>query len=417
MVAALPSIYQSIQAPAGANPQDVQSTRDQMAMQFAPQENSITHTINTLNQYLQRDTATQQQYGQIADHKIADIGNEVASKLQGNVGAIGDIYKQGGQAVGSAYDEAANTVNQSSQSIMDRIRSSAAQLGQGQALKADAYGNDPISRLMANQATQESRIATGKAGSVSNLATLGTSLQGIAQKAVGDSVQNYAQKRADVATQVLKVIGQLQATTNTSIQDQLQKFSDLAQTEGPAFRTLLTQATQTRNATERQAALDSFSQMAKLTELNQGQQRLDQSNDPNSLDNIIKGQTIAKNQAGLDSQKYSDSGVGNQNMMDWLNDLRVNKKVLSGTQYAGIQNFINQNAATASALNQNPYDYLVGLAQSKAGVGGMVPTPKSSGSKYSDANYNVPLQVLIDALSKRYTGVASTSAKIGTKIK
>jgi hypothetical protein len=414
----LPSIYQSIAAPAGANPVDVQSTRDQMAMTYAPQESSITNTINQLNQVLGTDIQTQQQYGQVADQKISDIGNQVAQKLQSGVGAIGDIFSQGTQKIGSAYDEAANTVNQSSQSIMDRIKSSAGQLGQTQALKADAYGNDPISRLMANQATQQSRIATGKAGSLANIGGLGTALQGIAQKAVGDSVQNYAQKRADVATQVLKVIGQLQTTTNQSIATQLQKFSDLAQTEGPAFRTLLSQATTSRNAADRQAANDAFSHYIQAANLGIAQQNADAKNDPTSLDNIIKGQTIQKNQAGLDSTlTYKDDASGTQDLMDFVNDQRVNAKNINGTQYAGILNFINQGAPIAGSLNVSPYTYLVQQAQGLT-KGNTVDLSgyKSSGSTYGDAGYQVPLNTLLEALKLRYQNVG-TAKQIGAKVK
>lgn len=417
-MANLPSIYKSIQAPAGANPQDLQSTQDQMAITYGPQENSINTAINQINQYLQQDIAAQQQYGQVADQKIAEVGSQLAGQLQGNVGAIGNIYQSGQSQVGSVYDQAIAATQGAGSSIRDRLSQSAAALGQTQALKADPYGADPISRLMAQQASTETSLNKSKANSQASLAQLGASLQGIAQKAVGDSERNYAQKRSDVATQVLQTIGKLQVGANQGIMEQLQKFSDLAETEGPAFRQLLNQTTSARTKTEQAAAQQALENFVKMSELDIKQQTAAEKNDPNSLDNLIKQTTLQKNLNSLDdSNTYTDAAAGNENLMEWLNDLRVNKGALTGRQYAGIQNFINQNAGSASALNQDPYSYLVNQAQSLAGQGGLVQTPRGPGATGTEANYQVPLDVLLQALGKRYQGTASTASKIGTKVK
>jgi hypothetical protein len=421
---ALPSIYKSIAAPAGANPDDVQSTRDQMAMTYAPQESSITSTINTINQYLNRDVSAQQQFGQVADQKISEIGNQLAQKLQGNVGAIGGIFDQGVSKVGGAYDEAAQTLQGVGSSVQNRLAQGAAALGQTQALKVDPYGTDPLSRLQSSLATMQGRNATAKAGSVANLSTLGTTLKGIAQKVVGDSEQEYGQKRVNIQNQVLKTIGQLQTTANTGIMEQLRKFSTLAETAGPAFRTMLNQATTSRNAATRQAGLDAFDQAIKMANLGVSQQNAStraataaQSNDPNSLDNIIKGQTIDKNTRDLGRGTYKDDAQGNTDLMDFVNDLRVNKGALNGTQYAGILNFINSSAADAGALNQNPYTYLVQQAQALS-KGGNVDLSKfkTSGSKHGDSGYQVPLNTLLEALKLRY-GNVGTAKQIGALIK
>lgn len=438
----LPSIYKSIQAPAGANPQDVKSVQDQMTMQFAPQESNITNTINTIQGYLDRDISAQQQYGQVADQKIADIGTDLAGKLQGNVGAIGGIFDKGVAQVGGAYDEAAQANQASTTSIMDRLKGSAGILGQDQALKADPYGTDPISRLMASQATTGQRIAAGKAGSTANLAELGTSLKGIAQKAVGDSEREYAQKRTDVATQVLKVIGQLQTTAQTGIQEQLQKFSQLAEIEGPTFRKLLADATSSRNKAEADAAKAAFDQWAKIQTLNQGQQKIEQGNtrnaiaaakasagdDPNSLTNIYKrlqiedlgGKIDARNKQGT----YIGDAEGNSRLMDYLNQIRRPDRGspgISGTAYSGIQNFINQNMtqATMSGMynTSDPVKILASIAQQSIDPKtGKVKLPVTAGSKYKQEDYQVDYQTLLDAFQMRF-GNVGTSAKIGAPIK
>lgn len=413
----LPSIYKNIAAPAGSNPQDVQSARDQMAMQFAPQEMGINTAINQINQYLQQDISAQQQYGQIADQKISQIGSELANTLQGNVGKVSDIYQKGTAAVGGAYDEAQKTLGAIGQSVQAPIAQGYANLG----IKADQFGRDPLSRLQGDLAVYQSRNAAGKATATANMEQLGTALTGIAQKAVGDSERDYAQKRSNVATQVLQTIGKLQTTAQTGVMGQLQKFSDLAETAGPAFRQLLNQATSSRNRAEQDAAqqqLDNYIKLSNLSLDQQREQRAGQADDPNSLDNLIKQTTLEKNLRGLDeSDKYTDAATGHHNMMEWLNDLRVNRKVLTGRQYAGVQNFINQNASNASIMGQDPYTYLVNLAQSQSGKGGLVQTPRGEGATGTTQHYQVPLEVILEALNKRYTGVASSGSKIGTKVK
>lgn len=424
MAISLPSIFKNIAAPKGANASDVQLAQDQMAMQYAPQEAGINTTIQTIQDYLNQDVSAQQQYGQIADQKISEVGGQLAQQLQGNVGAIGNIYQAGTQRVGSIYDQAQQATQAAGSSIRDRLSGAANALGQGQALKADAYGNDPISRLLAQQASTETGLAASKAGSQANLTQLGTALSGIAQKAVGDSEREYAQKRSNLATEVMRNISQLQLGSNRAIMEQLQKYSVLAEVAGPTFRTLLSAATSARTQAERQAAkdqLDAMATMARIQKDKASAAKDIRAEDPNSLDNLLKQATLQgklNDLSDYDKQPtYVDAATGQHNLMEFLNDLRVNKKALTGRQYAGIQNFINQNSSNASALNQDPYSYLVGEAQRLAGQGSMVQTPRGPGATGNEGHYQVPLQVLLESLGKRYTSVASSGSKIGTKVK
>lgn len=417
MVVSLPSIYKNISAPAGTNPADAQSAKDQLALEFAPKESSITNTINQLQGFLQSDTAAQQQFGQVADQKISDIGSTLAQQLQGNVGAIGDIYKQGQQQVGSAYDEAGATLGAVGSSVQKRLTDSATQLGQTQALQADRFGNDPLSRLQGNLAILQGRNATGKAGSVSNLTSLGTQLQGIAQKAVGDSERNYAQKRTDIATQVLKTVGQLQVQTNQKTGDLLQQFSDLAAQEGPAFRQILNQLTAARTAADRQSTLDSIDALLKQSQIDKNTA----GSDPNSLDNIIKGQTIQKNEQALNpALTYKSDPQGNADMMDVLNQLRQSGTI-TGYQWAGVQRFIDQNLPNTQLqgiYNTNdPAAILRSIAQQNLDPKtGKVKLPSVKGTKGKPEEYEISMQDLLEILNTRFSNVG-TSKQVGAKVK
>lgn len=426
----LPSILQSLAAP-GANPADVQSARDQMTMEIAPQEASITGTINQIQGYLDRDIAAQQQYGQVADQKISEVGQQLAQKLQGNVGAIGNIYQAGQNQVGSIYDQATAATQAAGTSIRDRLNQGAAALGQTQALKADPYGNDPISRLLAQQASAETRLASGKAGSQANLATLGTQLQGIAQKAVGDSERNFADKRSRLTSDVLATISKLQLGGQEGIQEQLRKYSILAETAGPAFRTLIGQAASARSKAEMDAAkyrLEVMSKMAEINKDNAAAAKSSREEDPNSLDNQLKMLNIGLKGFELDEKtgapKYRSDTEGQQSLMDYLNSVvRKDRKSpgISGTEHAGIQSFINQNLpqATMSGLynTTDPVKILASIAQGNIDPKtGKVNLPVTSGSQYGQGDYQTDLQTLMDALAARFQHVGS-STKTGTRIK
>jgi hypothetical protein len=419
----LPSILQSLAAP-GAHAGDVQTAKDQMAIQLAPQEMSIHSTINTIQDFLGRDIQAQQQYGQIADQKIAQVGEQLAGQLQNNVGAIGNIYQAGTQQVGNIYDQGIQATQAAGSTLRDRLSQGANALGQEHALKADPYGNDPISRLLAQQAGAETRLNTSKAGSQANLAQLGTTLQSIAQKAVGDSQREYAQKRTDVQTDVLKSISNLRINGQQAIMEQLDKYSVLAEVAGPTFRTLIGQAASARSNAERQAIKDQLDTMSTLASI----EKMRREEDPNSVDNQIKQATLAEKLQGLEDQplKYLSETEGNANLMSFLNGIvRANRQdttsgKISGTQHAGIQNFINQNlpATALSGVNNttDPATILANLARGSIDPKtGLVKLPVTPGSKYKQQDYMVDLPTLLAALTARFQNVGPAS-KIGTKI-
>ena len=429
----LPSIYKSIAAPQGTNTQDAQLAKDQMAIQFAPQESGINSTIQQIQSLLNQDISAQQQYGQVADQKIANVGQQLAQQLGSNVGAIGNIFQAGGQQVGNIYDSALGQAQQAGQSIQDRLIQSANALGQSQTLKADPFGTDPLSRLMAQNAGTQQNLITNKANSQGTLATLGTSLQGIAQKAVGDSEREYGQKRSDLATQVLQNISSLQLKGQAGIMEQLRKYSDLAEVAGPTFRTLLSQATSARTKQEQEAAkmqLEAMATMAKINKDNAAAAKSQREEDPNSLDNLLKmadlqnkGLTGQKLQKELSAPTFISDAEGEGKLMDYLNQARrVDRSSpgISGTAYAGIQNFIRQNSGAARMSGMyntsDPVAILTSMAYSAIDPKtGKVNLPVTEGSKYKQKDYQVDLQTLLDAINIRYTNVG-TGARVGDKI-
>ena len=428
MAIALPSIYQQVIDTAnktkGLNPQDLALATNQFQIEMVPQEQSLQNTLQQLQGTADRDMTAQSKYGDIADKRIGDIGTQLQSTLQGNVGKIQDIYNQGQQSVGSAYDQASQVLQGAGQSIQQNLQGTADRLGLQQGLQSRSqFDLNPQQRLQTNLDLMVGRNASAKAAGTANLATLGTQLSAIAQKAVGDSAQNTAQKRQDTAYSVLKTIGDIQTKTNESTQEILGKYQSLASVAGAKFNSLLSSATTARTAIERQNAMDALKVQMDLANLQIKQERNQiaaskaaKVDDPNSLANQKTQLEIDKLKRDADKGSYISDAQGNSQLMDYLNQSRGGG-ALSGTQYAGIQNFINKNAGAASALNTDPYKYLTMLAQqqSASGKDGLINLPVTSGSKYKQKDYTVPLQVLLDALTARYQNVG-TAAKIGKTI-
>lgn len=429
-LAKLPQIQ--IGTPAGTNPKDAQQAQDAMAIETTPQVNSINSMIQTIQGYLDRDVAAQQNYGTIADQKLSEIGTQLAQQLQGNVGKIGDIYSQGSQTVGKAYDEAGATLQGVNKDLMSGLQSKAAKLGQTAALHPGSqFSANPLERLSAESGILQQRNATGKAAATSNLDTLGTQMKAIAQKAVGDSEQDYAQKRSNVASTVLRTIGELQLKSNESTQSLLQKYSDLVETAAPKFRQLLQGITAARTEAEHQNAMDAFKQQLDLAQLGVSQQNANtasakafKEDDPNSLDNQIKMQTLAKGERELGRGSYIDDAQGNENLMAYLNGIvrkdRKDPNGISGTAYAGIQNFINQYGSQSSISGIYNTTDPVAILRAKVQESidpktGKVNLPVTAGSKYKQSDYQVDIQTLLEAIGQRYTNVG-TGAKVGGKI-
>lgn len=265
MVAPLPQI--NIPVAQGYHPEDVQSARDQLTMQTAPQINSINGIIQQIQGYLDRDIAAQQQFGTAADQKIAAVGEQLGQFLQGNVGKIGDIYNQGQQQVGAAYQGAENTMGNVGKQLAGYVQNKADLYGQQTTTPGDQFNLDPLQRMAAEGDILKGQFAAGGAAAKSNLATLGTQMQGIAQKTVGDEARNYAQKRGDLASQVLGNIGKLQLGAQSGTMEQLREYASLAQTAPAKFRQMLTELSGGRAKATAEAQQQAFENQLALAKL------------------------------------------------------------------------------------------------------------------------------------------------------
>lgn len=319
-----------LQAPAGSNPQDAQSAISQINAQYAPQETTMQSVLDQISGALTRDSEAQQKYGEAADQKLLGIGQQLSQGLQVGADTTGKIYQQGAQQVGAGYDQGISQVQQAGGALSGFLQGNADKLGLGEALQSrNQFDINPLQRLMAENQGIQSRMQESKASTVGNLQALGTNLQGIAQQRVGDSEANFANKRADVQSQVVDNLTKIQQKSNLDMTGILQEYLQMGQQKGNDFAALLQQTAEARTAAERQAHLDAIDEFVKTAKVNTDQQRAD-ANDANIQSQIglrdITGaatQTKAAADAKIANPEFG-FGSGVHGLNEWF------KKNLAG---------------------------------------------------------------------------------------
>ncbi len=227
-----------------------QRALDLVAQQFDPQSRQVKGNLSTLENSLTRDVATQRGFGRSGDRVIKGAYGQLAGQLQQGVGQTANIYNQGASAVGAGYDKASQYNNTALDRVLSEVNSNAQRLGLQAAVpqgEADLRGR---------MAEIEGMNQSGKASAVGNLQGLGTSMTGIARKAVGDSQREGASRRAGLQEQVLGALAELQSTAAQGRKGYLDELTGIESDRGKATRTTTTQLVEEANERERVARLD-----------------------------------------------------------------------------------------------------------------------------------------------------------------
>lgn len=415
-------------APAGTNPEDWNRAQNQMNLKYGGTGQGLYDQYEGITQLLNRDVSTQQQYGQLADQKMADIGNAIHGSLQESSDRTGQIYQAGQQKVGGLYDELIGGIDKTGQEGTALLQGQADKLGQQESLTK--FGN-PLGRIQASIAEMKTRAMVDKGNSVANLVELGATMQGISTAKTADMDRLQAQNRSDLQKQVQAAITKLQVDYAQDSKKVLQQFAQLAQTRSADLSETLYALKDARTAREAEAAKAALDAQIKMSELQIKMQEAVAKSDPNSLDNQLKKLNIADKTAKINDKanqiNYISDADGAAKMESFLRPLlrtdRNDKSAdrpLTGPQYAGINNFINQNMSAAKVSGvYNTADagtIIAGLARQKLDPKtGMVKLPVTGGSQYGQKDYMVPLEILEAAIQARFTNVGPYS-KVGTKI-
>lgn len=413
--------------PAGANKEDWQRANNQMDLKYGTAEKGLYDQFGAIQGLLNRDVQTQQQFGTLADEKMAQIGATLHGQLQEGADRTGAIYKGGEQKVGGIYDELLGNIDKTGAEGTALLQSQAQKLGQQESLTS--FGN-PLGRIQGSIAEMKTRALADKGNSVSNLVNLGAMMSGIAQGKVGDQDALQAQSRGDLQKQVQASISKLQLEYMTDSRKVLQDFSNLAKQKGADLSESLYALTDARNAREAKAAQDALEAQIKMADLQLKMQKAVQESDPNSLDNQLKKLKIGKLSTEIEDKlnnpdlTYISDAQGQNNFNDFLG--KITKKNgqgdgITGYQRAGIENFINKNMNSTKVSgvwnSASAGDILSAIATQNMvkGSSNLVKLPKTDGTKGKDSDYVVPIEILQAALQARFQNVGPYG-KVGAKI-
>ena len=419
----LPNLQKSVTGniPAGSSSGDVSQALDLLQLQHQPKITTVGSSIQQLQKLLEQDTAAQQKYGQIADTKITEIGNQLSQNLGLGVKATGDIFSGAASKVQQGYQAADKSMGDLTQGLTGGLSSLAQGLGQGQALSG--YGN-PIERLNAQSIANRTGAQASGAAAQGNLNTLGATMQGIGQQGIANSQQEYAGKRADVAKMVAGNIADLQIKTGQGIQDLLDNLTDIAMNYGAEFRTTLSQVTSARTEAEREAANDQLANMVKQMQLAKGAQDLQQGEQSMALAAGRYGMDQAKfgmaqeshgldvlgknirNQKGMNELTGTPTKgeyKGRKGLDQWLADTGQ-RGYFSGSVRRIVGGAPDEAAAmSAEGMNKvGSYDAAVQYLNSLPRSGNQVQLPKPAGVKGPLRNYRFDVNDLMTALDIYY---------------
>lgn len=412
-------------APPGVNQDDYTQATSMMQVKYGAPAQNLYDQYNQINQTLQTDVNAQQQYGQIADQRMADIGNQLHGQLQQGADATGAAYQAGAQKVGGLYDELSGDIGKQGNEVQDILQKQGQRTGQD----VSAFSN-PLGRIQASIAEMKARADLAKGNSVSNLMTLGAQMQGIAQSRVGSSDQEFAQKRADLTKQIAGNITKLQIQAMTDGGKTLRDLTQLAGQKAADLQATLLDLGNARTKNDLERLKLQLDQDYKQADLALRAKEAVNKATGNALDDQYKRLQIEKLGKELDTEpmRYISLGEGMTNLNDALDkmqrttparskmsDADIAGGKLTYSQIAGIKRWINENVGTATALNANisPAQALLNLAMGQA-KNGTVKLPKGPDAK-KGFKYDVDVSTLINLLGTAFTNVGSPS-KTGTII-
>lgn len=412
--------------PPGVNPDDWNQANSQMTMKYGPQAQGYYDQYNQIQSTLQSDTAAQQQFGQTADKNMADIANTLHGQLQQGADTTGQIYQAGQQKVGGLYDELIGGIGQQGNEVQDILQKQAQRTGQDESL---SKFSNPLGRIQAGIAEMKARAELAKGSSVSNLMTLGTQMQSIAQSRVGSSDQEYASKRADLQKQVQATIGKLQLESMTEGNKVLSQLTTMAGTKAADMQNTLLQLGNARSHDELERLklqLDHDDKQARL--LLEAHKAIAE-NDPNSLSNQLKQAQLDKlnKEAGTDPLRYISQSQGFQNMNDVLNTMRRTTPAgshmateaggadvgkLTNSQIGAIQRFVDQNLSAVTAAGTysvDPSTAMMALIGQKSKNGTIDLSEYKGPDAKKGYSYKVNVDVLWPIIQSLFTNVGPAS--------
>lgn len=349
---------------------------------YSAQQSALNRSQAKNDQNLAVGQATQTNYGQIGDAKLASVYGDLTKIAQETAGKTQQLYADAKTGVDNSYQAAAQQQVQTAGQVNADVANTANQLGLQSAI------TDATKNLTSYQATAQGQLAADRANGVANIITLGADMGAAALKDVNIMSQLGADSRRDLVNSVQNTIATLQYQhdqTSADLQAQLtdlesQRQNDLQaatyQYEADDADKLFKyqQAKAQYDAENAQAVISQQHQnLTDLKDILIAQQNelesnalIDNNNTVNTLNRdkftYEKNQQDIKNtldfqQLGLDYDKFQadvqDKGIDNARAQAIADETTRNHKALEAIQNDKTLTDIQKAAATQAETERN----------------------------------------------------------------
>jgi hypothetical protein len=263
---------QMLQQGYGVTDPNVTRAANLMDVKYGTQQSALQRALAQAKSDYDLQTGKANAFQGLADKSLTDIYDALNTALGNNQSALTALYDTGRQQVQDAYAGAQQGVQQGVTGVQQGLADMAAKLGIGDAMPAATQGmNDSLAQFLTSN-------GAAQAGSVANLATLGTNQLAVGQRGIGDAQKELAQNRTGILNQVAQMLNQAGTDYTSQSKDLSQQLADLANMRGSDMSSTLMDLQDAQTERDRQAALDDLAKQIQLGTLNiqQGQLALSQ---------------------------------------------------------------------------------------------------------------------------------------------
>lgn len=215
--------YNAAEFPGYTNPTMSAAQRAALAVngKYSAQQSALNRSQAKNDQNLAVGQATQTNYGQIGDTKLAAVYGDLTKVAQETAGKTQQLYADAKTGVDNSYQTAAQQQVQNAGQVNSDVAATANQLGLQSAI------TDATKNLTSYQATAQGQLAADRANGVANIITLGADMGAAALKDVNIMAQLGADSRRDLVNSVQNTISTLQYQHDQTSADLQAQLADL----------------------------------------------------------------------------------------------------------------------------------------------------------------------------------------------
>jgi len=283
-----------------------QVAKDQIQLQYGQQEDALKNALAQLGISYDAGVKEQQTYGKEAGDRLTQVFNALASDLNANQGKTQGYYDTAQQGIGSAYDQAAGTLQKTNSDIVNNLLANADRLGIAQG------AGTPLSRIEELYAQMAGSNASRKATSLAGLDTDRANQLALGQSQISSSQRQGAQAQTDLAQQVETALAQLGLQNSQQQGNIYQQQASLENNKAADLRNTTAQLANSLYNQQRQSRLDQLAELIQLGTLDTQRQKLAIDSQTAQNSSALDWAKLAETTRADDLQHQLDALKGNQ---------------------------------------------------------------------------------------------------------